>query len=175
MPGGSLIANSYGTYPFANQSVAANAVIGEPLRVSLKMTCPARSGGGGFAAKLPVLTALQALLELHSNTGGTYTVATPSYLYTNCLLKDLRHIGDTSPSQPQSIWQWDFDQPLLTEQQAVIAYNGMMQNIVGGTPSTGALSGGEVIGQPLSLAAPSTISSASSLGGTSAAAYTPPI
>src|SRR5579859_6827529 len=34
MPGSTLIDNQYGQYPFANQSVAANALITNPLRIS---------------------------------------------------------------------------------------------------------------------------------------------
>lgn len=172
LPGAGAISNQYGKYPFANQSVAANAVIAEPLRVSLLMTCPARAGGGGFAAKLATMTALQATLELHSNLGGTYTVLTPSLIYTNLLLNDLKSAGDTN-TQKQTTWQWDFERPLLTEEEAASAFNGMMGRISQGLPSTGALSGAEVAGSPLSLATPGVAPAAQGLTGSNVASFAP--
>jgi hypothetical protein len=147
LSGGSLLDIQVATVPFANQAVAANAIIQQPLRISLKMTCPAR-GPGGFAAKLATLTALQAALQLHTNSGGTFTVATPSFIYTNCLLTALRDVSAGQPSQPQSIWQWDFFQPLLTVDQLGGLMNTMMSKISGGTPSTGALSGSDLSVNP---------------------------
>jgi len=145
LAGSTLIDNVYGEYTFANMATAANAVISEPLKISMKMTCPARSPGG-FASKLATLTALKTTLALHTNMGGSYTIATPAALYTNCLLRRLSDVSAGQPSQPQSIYQWDFEQPLLTEASAVQAFNGMMAKIAGGLPSTGALSGLEVAG-----------------------------
>ena len=175
MAGASLISNQYGEYPFANQSVAANAVITQPLNISMKMTCPAR-GTGGFAAKLATITALQAALAQHVNQGGTFTVATPSFVYTNCLLKDLRDVSTGNADQPQSMWQWDFYRPLLSEDQAFISMNSMMSKINGGTPSDGALSGFGLStgpGSPLSLASPSVSPAASNLTGSNVAAFQP--
>ena len=40
LPGGTLIDNQIAHYPLANQTVAANAVITDPLRISLAMTAP---------------------------------------------------------------------------------------------------------------------------------------
>ena len=37
IPGGTLINNAVGTYPFANQQVAANAIIEQPRNISLLM------------------------------------------------------------------------------------------------------------------------------------------
>lgn len=164
MPGSTLISNQYGTYPFANQSVAANAVIQQPTHVSMKMTCPAR-GNGGFASKLATMTALQAALKAHTNQGGTYTVVTPAAIYTDCLLLDLKDVGAGQPSQPQSIYQWDFFAPLLTEEQAIVAMNSMMSKIAGGVPSTGALSGLGVTGLTQSLVGSSISPSMSNLTG----------
>jgi hypothetical protein len=140
LAGGKMIDIQVATVPFANQGVAANAIIQQPLRISLKMTCPAR-GPGGFAAKLATMTALQASLKLHTNSGGTFTVMTPSLPYYNCLLTSLTDVSAGQPSQPQSIWQWDFYQPLLTVDQLTGAMNTMMSKIDGGLPSDGSLSG----------------------------------
>src|ERR1700753_779717 len=49
MPGATLIENAYGKYPFANQSVASNAVIVEPLTISLLMTLQITSIPGRLA------------------------------------------------------------------------------------------------------------------------------
>lgn len=169
IPGGKLVSTEYGKYPFANQAVAANAAITLPLRISLKMTCPAR-GPGGFAAKLATMTALQAAIGQHVQSGGTFTVATPSFIYTNCLLLDLTDTTSGNPDQPQSVWQWDFERPLLTEEDAAFSMNGAMQKISNGLPSTGALSGIiSTIGSPLSLATPSLAPAASNLAGASVA------
>jgi hypothetical protein len=140
MSGGKLIDIAVATVPFANQAVAANAIIQQPLRISLKMTCPAR-GPGGFSAKLATITAMQAALALHTNQGGTFSVATPAFIYANCLLTGLTDVSGGQPSQPQSIWQWDFFQPLLTQDQLAGAQNTMMSKISGGLPTDGSLSG----------------------------------
>ena len=46
LPGGTLIDQTIGMYPFANQTVAANAVIQQPLAISMLMISPAGRGGG---------------------------------------------------------------------------------------------------------------------------------
>jgi hypothetical protein len=169
MAGGKLIDIQVAAVPFANQAVAANAVIKMPLRVSLKMTAPAR-GPFGFAAKFGTITAMKAALDQHTSTGGTFTVATPAYIYPNGLLTGLTDVTAGQPSQPQTLWQWDFFFPLLTSDQLSGAMNSMMSQISNGLPSTGALSGGaQAVGSPLSLAAPSVSPSASSLAGTNIA------
>ena len=168
MPGSTLIENAYGKYPYANQSVAANAVIVQPLGISLMMTLQIKN----LAARLATMTALQAALGLHTNLGGTYTVVTPSFPYTNLVLRSLKGAGDQG-TQSQVYWQWDFEQPLLTEQQAAITMNGFMSNIAGGLPTTGALSGPQVVSNPLSLAAGSIFPSSSSLTGTGVAGSVP--
>jgi len=136
LPGGSLIANRVGDYPFANQRVAANAIISDPLRISLRMICPAR-GPGGYLTKLATMSALRATLNLHSTTGGTYVVATPAFIYTNCLLTDLRDITQSSGRQVQAEFQFDFVRPLLTEDDAVSALNAQMSQINAQVPTLG--------------------------------------
>jgi hypothetical protein len=171
--GGSLIDNQYGKYPFANQTVAANAQIAQPLRIDILMTCPANASRGGFGAKLAILTALQATLATHTNSGGTFTVATPSYIYTNCLLDSLTDATPNSAQQPQSLWKFSFEQPLLTEAQAFQAEGAQMQKLTGGLPTTGATSGVQVIAQPLSLASSAFVQGAGNLTGTNTASYIP--
>jgi hypothetical protein len=136
LPGGLIISNEFGKYPFANQVVAANAVIKQPLVVSLMMICPA-TDVTTWSAKLQTMTALKASLEQHSNSGGTFTVATPSLFYANGLLEELRDVSDSSSNQPQLKWQWDFWFPLLTLESAQAAMNGLMNMISGGQQLSG--------------------------------------
>src|SRR4051812_48610252 len=48
LPGGTLIDQELGRYPFANQAVAANAVIAQPLTISMEMVVPAKGTLGYF-------------------------------------------------------------------------------------------------------------------------------
>src|SRR5271169_111903 len=81
MPGATLVDNQIATYPFANQSVAANALIPQPLQISMKMVVPVRDPGG-YWLKQAIMLSLQSSLQTHNTHGGTYTIATPSYFYT---------------------------------------------------------------------------------------------
>jgi hypothetical protein len=121
LAGGELINNDVGTYPFANQAVAANAIIQNPLRISLEMICPVRLAGG-YPAKLAIMTLLQNKLEDHNNKGGTYTIATPGYFYTDCIMTNMRDISNPQSNQAQNTYQLDFMRPLLTLDQAKQAY-----------------------------------------------------
>src|ERR1700722_16646450 len=67
--GSKLISNQYGRYPFANQQVAANAVIVQMLNVSLIMDIPVREGSSYFD-KLSKLSGLRAALSQHALLGG---------------------------------------------------------------------------------------------------------
>jgi hypothetical protein len=140
LPGGTLIENQVATYPFANQSVAANAIITQPKSISLKMSCPAR-GSGSYISKLATITALQAALDLHNTTGGTYVIATPSYIFLNCVMTGMRDTTTANTRQYQTEWQLDFMQPLLTLSAAEGAFNNFLQRATLGLPTDGALSG----------------------------------
>ncbi|HUZ33899.1 MAG TPA: hypothetical protein VMV19_17595 [Xanthobacteraceae bacterium] len=136
LPGGTLIKQRAGTYPYANQSVAANAVIADPLTISLLMLAPA-SAAGGYLTKLGVMTSLQATLAQHNGMGGTYIVATGSFFYTNCLLMELRDISPALSKQAQIGWQWDFYKPLLTLADAQAAQNSLLSKISSGATLQG--------------------------------------
>lgn len=171
LPGSTLIDQEVGHYPFANQAVAANAVIAQPLKISMRMICPVRQTLG-YAAKLATMMALQTALTQHNSSGGTYTIATPSYFYTNCLMLNMRDVTEGESNQTQYVWQFDFEQPLLTLRQAQQAQNSLVSKITNGTsisgqPSWSSLS--TTVGQPGSLAASSVIPSASNLGGAAVA------
>lgn len=169
LPGGKLANNSIGEYPFANQQVAANSIIANPLNISLRMVCPAK-GEGGYALKLATMVALQAVIAKHTNSGGTFTVATPSFFYTDLILLGLTDVTSSAPRQPQSEWQWDFTQPLLTQAAANAAQNAMMNRLSQGLPSTGATSGIEnTVGDTNTLATSQVAPVASNTAGTSVA------
>jgi len=131
--GGNLASYAVATYPFANQSVAANAIISEPLSLSMRMMIPVNKPGG-HAVKLVTMLALQSSIKAHVNQGGTFTVATPAALYTNLLLTGLTDVSQGSP-MPQNTWQWDFIQPLVTLEQAQAAQNTFLTNTSSGVPT----------------------------------------
>lgn len=135
LQGGTLIQNQVATYPFANQAIAANAIIVQPNTISLMMVCPAKEGWA-WSSKTPVMTGLQNSLSVHINKGGLFSVATPSYIYVGCILMSLRDIS-SDPRQPQSEWQWEFFQPLTSQSQAQQALNSLTQKIANGTPPAG--------------------------------------
>jgi hypothetical protein len=165
--GSTLFRQEIGRYPFANQSIAANATIFQPQNVSLLMVCPANPPGG-VAAKLATMMALKFTLAEHARQGGTFIVATPSGIWTNCILLDLVDASSGESKQPQEAWRWDFEQPLVTMNQATQAQNGLMTKITNGLPTSGALSGPDAVpGLPLSGAAPVTDPVAGDLLGTS--------
>src|SRR5215472_4881875 len=68
LPGGTLVSQSIAKYPFANQSVAANAVIREPLTLSVIMDAPMR-GPNAFQVKRTIMATLKGVLDYHNNAG----------------------------------------------------------------------------------------------------------
>lgn len=169
MPGGTLADFDIGRYPFANQAVAANATIAQPLTVSMLMQWPSQPRLGGYASKLIGMMALQSAIAQHGSSGGTYTVLTPSYFYTNMILRSMRDISSGVTRQPQVHWQLDFEQPLLTLNQAQQVQGSLMSKLTSGTAIDGqpAWSGpGNTVGLANSAQAPNVIPSiAGSPGG----------
>lgn len=152
IPGGTIIDQQIGHYPFANQAVAANAVIAQPLKVSLLMICPAR-GDGGYAVKLATMLALQRTIQQHNALGGTYTIITPSAFYSDCVMISLSDASNGESKQLQNAWRWDFEKPLLTQSSADVAQqalNAKMSQISGGMPTDSALTGLNVANSPAS-------------------------
>lgn len=161
MPGGTIIDQDIGHYPFANQAIAANAVIAQPLKISMLMICPVKPPGT-YSLKLATLMALQATLKQHNATGGTYTIVTPSAFYANCVMTGMTDVSNTSSKQVQNQWRLDFEQPLLTLEEAQQQQNAMMSRVTAAIKSDGSLSGpGPTIGAPFSLATPSVVPAAS--------------
>lgn len=175
--GGKLIENDIAHYPLANQAVAANAIITQPLRISLLMKAPAQSAGS-YSQKLSQFTALQTALAQHTISGGTYNVSTPAFIYTDCLLLDLVDVSGGETAQVQTEWQWNFEQPLLTIAAAQQAQNNLLSKISTGQQVNGDANGAapwtspsNTVGQPGSLATPSVVPAAS---GTSSAGVAGP-
>lgn len=135
--GSTLVANQIGTYPFANQAVAANALIAQPLTLSMLMICPARNDFG-WATKLATMMALQNALKQHNASGGTYIVITPSFIYRNLIMTQMTDVSNPGSHQAQNAWQLDFVAPLLTLEEAEAAQNSLMSKISSGTQLTGA-------------------------------------
>jgi hypothetical protein len=168
--GATMIANKVAEYPFANMAVAANAIIAQPLSVSMEMIVPA-IGEAGAWTKLAAMTALQAALANHTNQGGLFIVATPTYFYTDCILTDMRCVDSGETKQSQYRWQLDFRKPLVSLQAAAQAQNNLMSKITAGLPTDGSLFGlGQTVNVPPSLA---TLSSVPAASGLSAAGTAP--
>jgi hypothetical protein len=126
MSGATIIAQDIGKYPFANQTVAANAVIAQPLTISMEMTVIARTRLG-YYEKLAIMLALRETLYQHNTSGGRYIVMTPSYIYVNCLMKTMVDVSNAATKQPQNTWQLDFEKPLVTLDEAQASQNNLMQ------------------------------------------------
>jgi hypothetical protein len=166
VPGATLIENQFGMYPFANLAVAANALIAQPLHLSMRMICPVNTTAG-YYTKLATMTALKAVFDQHNNSGGLYVIMTLSYIYNNCVMIGMRDIGAEQTKQVQVEWQIDFMKPLVTLADASSTYNNQMNQINNGTQTNGAATGPT-----------STVNSAPSdvVGGsTGSAANTPPV
>ena len=165
LPGGMLIENEIAHYPLANQAVAANAVITNPLRISLDMVAPAYDEIP-FSLKQTIFTALKSVLDQHTALGGYYTVYTPAYIYNNCLLESLVDGSDYEPGgQPQVRWIWNFEQPLLTVQQGQAAQSQAAARITNANYNAGNPPGStQVSTSSDSLGNQKVVSSASNVG-----------
>jgi len=132
LPGSTLADWQVAEYPFASMAVAANAVVQNPLKISMLMVCPAQNDGG-YIFKQAQLTLLQSVIQNHVASAGTFTVITPAYTYTNCLLTSLRDVTSPSDKQVQFMYQWDFVQPLITISGATSVLGNLMQKVTNGT------------------------------------------
>ncbi|WP_070105611.1 hypothetical protein [Burkholderia plantarii] len=135
LPGGTLINNVVGTYPFANQQVAGNAIIMQPKNISLLMIAPVKDTGG-YLTKLALFSSLQSSLEQHCAAGGTFHIATPARIYTNTILTSMTDVTSGDGKQQQVQFQLDFVQPLITQQAAASASNALMSKLSGGQQVT---------------------------------------
>jgi hypothetical protein len=168
IPGSTLINQAVATYPFANQATAANATIQQPLSISLRMIAPVKDTAG-YLTKLAIWTSLQNSLVAHNAAGGSYTIATPWFVYTNCLLQSITDTTGGDGKQQQIMAQWDFVQPLTTQMQASSAYNSLMSKLSSGAPVAPATTPGTSIWSNAAVAvgsaAQNAVSNISSLTG----------
>jgi hypothetical protein len=173
MPGAELLSYEAGEYPYANQAVAANAIIKNPLNISFLMDCPVKIAGG-YTAKLITFTALKSTLEQHQALGGTYTIVMPTGIIPNCILLNLLNVDPGESKQVQTRWQWNFRKPLLTLEDAQSAQNSLMSQISSGASVTSNQSWAGLqtaINNPSGANAPGLLGVAASLVGTSVASF----
>lgn len=167
LAGATLIDNQIGTYPFANQSTAANAIITQPLKISMMMICPVKDQGG-YQTKTQIFAAMKKTLDQHNGLAGTYTVATPSFLYTNCIMTGFRDASTGESKQAQNQWQLDFSQPLLTLEAATAAMNLQMSKMSSGLAIPGDPPRATATGVVDSNVATSTVPSSQTIAGSNA-------
>lgn len=136
MVGGKFLSWQPGTYPFAIQSIAANAMIAQPLPISMLGICPADSESVGYISKSNAVSNFMQSLSQHINLGGLFGVMTPAFTWTPCLLTDISDVSDGTSLQTQWKWRFDFLMPLLTLQQALQAENQLMSKLSSGAPMT---------------------------------------
>jgi hypothetical protein len=129
--GGSLIQQQIAEYPFANLSVAANAIVRNPIEVSMIMVTPMKTQYS-WAVKNATMTALKTALDTHNNIGGTYTVFTPAFTYYNMVMLGLSDMSNPQIVLPQNTWKWDFRRPLVAQSDLVFAENNLYAKITGG-------------------------------------------
>jgi hypothetical protein len=164
MPGGTLGENQLGNYPFANQAVAGNAIIAQPLLISMLMICTTRQS---YSESTAIMQSLVSAMTSHDAQGGTYTVVTPKFPYLNCIRTRMVDVSTAASHQAQNTYQIDFIQPLLTIEAAQAAQNSQMQKLTNGQqiigqPSYSGLSSS--VGTPSSLVTPSVIPTAGGVG-----------
>jgi hypothetical protein len=167
--GGSLVEQVPATYPYANLNVAANAIIRNPINVSMIMITPMNQVSS-WSVKLNTMTSLKATLDSHNNSGGTYTIMTPAYTYTHMCMLSLTDVSMAQSPIPQNAWRWDFTRPLVTQDQAQTAMNNLMNQITNGTPSIANPTTGtvETTSVPTALGQPaSTVNTGIGAGATS--------
>lgn len=150
MPGSTMVNQSVGMYPFANQRVAANATIQEPLTVSLHMIAPVFVPGG-YATKLALMEILTTLFEKQNNAGGDYLILTPAKIYQDCLMLTMTDITSGETKQDQAEFQIDFIKPLITQSEATVAMNSLMSKASGGQVVTSSSWSGAVTGSGTSM------------------------
>lgn len=133
--GSTLLSAAIGTYPYANQGIAANAIIAQPTTLSMMMVCPA-TGTTSWGPKQTGITNLVNSLLQHNNLGGSYTVCTPAFIYLNGILTTVQCVDGSPSHQPQHMYRFDFVFPLLSLVQLQQALNGLMNQFDTGTQVT---------------------------------------
>jgi hypothetical protein len=133
--GGTLLDFTPAEYPLASMSMAANAMIQNGLKISMKMVCPARNNAHNYPALQATITRIIQQLTAHDLAGGSYTVATPAFIYANCLLLNVRDISNAGDKKVQGTFQLDFVQPLITQQAAAQTFNSLYAKLANNLPA----------------------------------------
>jgi hypothetical protein len=133
--GGTLLDFEAALFPYANQTVASNAMIQRELEISMTMECAYR-GTGSMITRIAALAAFQATISAHVASGGLFTVLTPAMIYTNAQLLRITDIS-SDPVTPQTLFQLDFRRPLITLADAAAASSTMMSKLSGGQQTNG--------------------------------------
>lgn len=138
MAGTTLIQQDIGELNFYNMLTAANSVVGKPNRIVMQMLRPASTQDGGYATKGLAFTAMKMALDKHNQSGGSYVVMTPVFIYTGCLMRSLTDTSGFSVQnkQVQDRWIFEFSQPLLTISRLDAALGGVMSKFDSGMPTT---------------------------------------
>jgi hypothetical protein len=155
MPANSnLIEQTIGQYPFANNLVAANAIIKQPINVSMLMLTPMR-GPNAWSIKMSTISALKATLDNHNNAGGTYTVVTPAFVFIDMVMLEFSDISMGQNPLPQNAWRLTFHKPLITLAQAAAAQSNLLSKLSAGTQTDGGNVGASSVGSPTGANTPS--------------------
>ena len=136
MAGTTLVQQDICNLNFYNQVTAANATVRKPNRVVMQMIRPASTEDGGYTTKGMTFTTLKMALDMHNQYGGCYTVMTPSFIYTRCLMRSFIDTSGFSEQnkQVQHTWQIEFEQPLSSVEQTVKT---LAINLIKGCRQTG--------------------------------------
>lgn len=110
--GGTYMQNTVAQYPFANQYVAANAIVRQPNNVSLLMNCPA-TASMPIDRRQSIFQSLIASLDRHVAMGGLFVVYTPMGILDNCVLLATRDASNGENAILQNGIIFDFQQPLI--------------------------------------------------------------
>lgn len=142
MAGTTLVQQDICNLNFYNQVTAANATVRKPNRVLMQMIHPASTEDGGYTTKGMTFTALKMALDMHNQYGGCYTVLTPSFIYTRCLMRSFIDTSGFSEQnkQVQHTWQIEFEQPLSSVEQTVKTLASVLDKFDKGMQSDGPLS-----------------------------------
>lgn len=142
MAGTTLVQQDLCNLNFYNQVTAVNATVRKPNRVVMQMIRPASTEDGGYTTKGMTFTALKMALDMHNQYGGCYTVLTPSFIYTRCLMRSFIDTSGFSEQnkQVQHTWQIEFEQPLSSVEQTVKTLASVLDKFDKGMPSDGPLS-----------------------------------
>ncbi|ENA9695565.1 hypothetical protein ABG299_001056 [Salmonella enterica subsp. enterica] len=140
--GTTLVQQDVAELNFYNQTAAANAVVSKPNRILMQMLRPASTTAGGYGNKLMTFTALKMALDMHNQSGGSYVVLTPGFIYVGCLLKSIVDNSGFSGQNKQAQYSWllEFEQPLLAISQVDTKLGTLMSKFAAGVPAANGLS-----------------------------------